>query len=825
MSPHGTATWITAPHRSYKRDDSASSAFFIPDRWVCWVEDRLTLGSSPLISYAPKSDSSPWTAGYALQTDGYDQTLHATTTSNSTISFNVSSTSLTLLISTFDSCAATVAINTSAPVPACASNSTGQDVPWSVSLPFGTHVVTWSSGPVASGEKVIFWGIKGSRPSPSGTNVTFDDTYLASDVASFEYKGDWTHLGSGAGMQTSLSEAGNLSNDFNKTLAITQKKGASVTFSGSGPDYGGAQISLNGQVVAPFMNLTSPWSMAYELLWFTTNLDASQTSNITMTNLDDKKMALDVVVLTAEGDVLSKLNPSHRHSSFISTTKGKLIVSLVPALVLLLAAIIVWYFIRRRRHPSLGRRNSRESSMSLKESSGKGEKKRGWGWGSESGKSNQSGRSSPETEVDDATFFSYLEGKSQRMSDKWYSSPTTSSPVISNYTAKSGISPGTALETVSESIRSGITLRSPFPETAREGEGRIMSVSENDYATTRYGNSRRGTALPAYTYTPEGTSMSHYTSSDSGNSGARSGTSGSPSTTSPSSRYLTIEEEKVVQLRIVQNVSSFTPPPPVGPSSPPPQLSPIATEGANGGYEQPERTSTIAPSDIISVFGAAPGSERRMSIMTDRTSRHSAWYSRPGSGEFVPPIPTSLPYLGRDSAGSGSIPEPFRLKINTNLVNNPHESSYMTPSALATSSGSNTITPGSSSTKPGSSTSKSTTPHAFNLPHLRGQSIFPPSAYNQPSFGSSSSPGLSPKGSSTSEAGSSGRSQHKRALSNHSQFTVRSAARPDSEVIPFEHFISGLDAATERKEQEKAMAELEKAKQERAARERTISKS
>lgn len=35
-------------------------------------------------------------------------------------------------------------------------------------------------------------------------------------------------------MQTSLSEAGSLGNDFNKTLAVTTSKGASITFSGMG---------------------------------------------------------------------------------------------------------------------------------------------------------------------------------------------------------------------------------------------------------------------------------------------------------------------------------------------------------------------------------------------------------------------------------------------------------------------------------------------------------------------------------------------------------------------------------------------------------------
>ena len=46
--------------------------------------------SSPLFSYGiAGSSSSPWTAGYAMQSDGYDETLHLTTTSHSTISFNM----------------------------------------------------------------------------------------------------------------------------------------------------------------------------------------------------------------------------------------------------------------------------------------------------------------------------------------------------------------------------------------------------------------------------------------------------------------------------------------------------------------------------------------------------------------------------------------------------------------------------------------------------------------------------------------------------------------------------------------------------------------
>lgn len=47
--------------------------------------------------------------------------------------------------------------------------------------------------------------------------------------------------------------------------------------------------------------------MAYELLWFRTDLDSSQMTNVTMTNLDESKMALDFIILTANDNALSEL--------------------------------------------------------------------------------------------------------------------------------------------------------------------------------------------------------------------------------------------------------------------------------------------------------------------------------------------------------------------------------------------------------------------------------------------------------------------------------------------------------------------------------------
>ena len=74
-----------------------------------------------------------------------------------------------------------------------------------------------------------------------------------------------------------------------------------------GPDHGTASIILNGNTVSDRMNLTSPWSMGYQLLWFATGLDFSRPLEVKMTNLEEKKMAIDFVVLTADPKTLSSL--------------------------------------------------------------------------------------------------------------------------------------------------------------------------------------------------------------------------------------------------------------------------------------------------------------------------------------------------------------------------------------------------------------------------------------------------------------------------------------------------------------------------------------
>lgn len=96
-----------------------------------------------------------------------------------------------------------------------------------------------------------------------------------------------------------------------------------------GPDFGSASVLLNGQVVAPAVNLTvglrfvlrkverhadavvtlqSPWPLDYSLLWLQTGLDPSATSNVTLTNLQNsKKMGIDFVILTADSGLVAGL--------------------------------------------------------------------------------------------------------------------------------------------------------------------------------------------------------------------------------------------------------------------------------------------------------------------------------------------------------------------------------------------------------------------------------------------------------------------------------------------------------------------------------------
>ncbi|WVQ73609.1 hypothetical protein IAR50_003189 [Cryptococcus sp. DSM 104548] len=494
-----------------KRDSSSELAFFLP-------------ASSPIFKYSSSNSTSsssssnptnPWTATYALQTDGYDETLHLTSSSHATIEFNITSTSLTLLVPPIASCTATVSLNASTPISACATKSSSSQIPWSIfGLEYGTHTVKWDSGKVGDGEQVIFWGVRGTRPGVGGggKNVTIDNTFSSSSCSScsswpsaeasqravsITYSSGWTHLSNARGSNnTSTSDSGlsekvdGLEGDFNGTLSVSQTEGDWVSFAGAGdaiyvygtvgPDYGLARVELDGKVVVDSMNLTSPWSMHYQLLYVHTDLDPSTSTNVTLTNLGassgsggGEKMSLDFVVLTADDDVSIHLTSasssfSSSSSKWTSTLSGKFVLfMLLPFLVVLLFSGVVWYILRRRRQleragrlssfrsqpraggwvlPWLGGKNraaremggshrpwrdSRDSSStSINHPSGGGRKKRKY-WlfpGSSSASDNGNGasggvggRGSPTDSMEDV-FVSYDEAKLQRMSGKWSSS-------------------------------------------------------------------------------------------------------------------------------------------------------------------------------------------------------------------------------------------------------------------------------------------------------------------------------------------------------------------------------------------------------------------
>lgn len=87
-----------------------------------------------------------------------------------------------------------------------------------------------------AGTNVVFWGLDGTRPSdPSGyQNVTIDDTFTQSSDGQVKlgYSGTWQSVH--AGVETDLGELGTLDKYFNKTLAVTKERGASVSFTGKG---------------------------------------------------------------------------------------------------------------------------------------------------------------------------------------------------------------------------------------------------------------------------------------------------------------------------------------------------------------------------------------------------------------------------------------------------------------------------------------------------------------------------------------------------------------------------------------------------------------
>ncbi|ODN81082.1 hypothetical protein L202_03177 [Cryptococcus amylolentus CBS 6039] len=939
-----------------KRDDS-ETAFFIPD-------------SSPLFKYSSSSSSSsnttnPWTAGYAQQTDGYDQTLHLTSSNYSIIEFNITSTSLTLLVPQIEGCSATVSINGTTPVPACATNSSSSsEVPWSVvDLDYATHSIKYDSGLIPSssssssgeGGQVIFWGVQGTRPGGGvGTNVTVDDTFFrpssssssssssstATEKAevSITYSPSWTHLSETSTTSSILSEIGQLGGDFNGTLSVSQEAGDWVTFWGAGeaiyvygtvgPDYGSARVELDGAVVVEGMNLTSPWTMQYQLLYFQTNLDPSVATNLTMTNLGGsggEKMSLDFVILTARDDVLDYLSTPSSSKPFTSTLGGKLILCmLLPLLVVLLFSAFAWWIVRRRRNARRSRsppdawaaagisswvpwtpgkekrqktrggssrpwRHSHDSSStSINNTTGGKEKRKYWLFPGTTSSSSTGGRGSPTDWTDgegEDVFVSYDEAKLQRMSGKWSSSSGSGtggagrSPV--SVSGRGGrFTPGLAaagwgLGTVEEderdegsvSMRSGRSRSSSRSgrsggngdrERERGDDRDIMSVLDRTYATPTI-SSRRHTALPAYTpsndaqtnYTYSTPPNSHHTtpqalnrslpaSSPSSATGTGTGAAGSPE-----SQFMSAEEEKAAQLRVMRDVaggqgyspprldlalpgsgpgpSTPLPPPPISSLPHPTQPLPRPAHAHHAHQASRSSATTIGASDIISIFGAPAGSERRMSMMTDHTG-HSQFYSRPGSvvGD-VPPLPTSSTWPGWIFGSVAPVPGGLggggavRPRIDTDLEKNPYGLPHMSHgrdasgglSAMGTSShmGLMGLMPSGYESATLSGLSGTSNPWPRTLNHQTSQMPLlppsssntspssPPTSYSSPQSHARPSTAPSHTLPPVTSVTTPNSAEHQRSQSTFSHMTERSGARPDSEVIPFESFISSLNAA------------------------------
>lgn len=476
----------------------------------------------------------------------------------------------------------------------------------------------------------------------------------------------------------------------------------------------------------------------------------------------------------------------------------------------------------------------------------------------------RSGRNSPALSIEEDVFISYDEAKEQGLSNKWYNSPTTLSPLSegNDRSAKRVFAPDFGLSIVTKSARSerSQSPQSP-PRSQRSGssgrsgyssgrslwrsrlgsrdareerdEGMMWMSQENDTMTS---SDRRRTTV-SIMYSPGRTFITHHTSSDAGNSTHRTPTPIHRQLTgdhvrltniSCSSRHPTAEQEKASVFS--SSPAAFVPGHP-GKTNSQHQLQRVLSNEPPPSPTKTERASTIAPSDIISIFGAPPASERRMSMMTDHTSNTAIypWFSRPGSvgGGFLPSLPTISTYPGFDlasiipSSGSGG---PRPPTVNIDLESYQFELPCLTPQSVSGLGSemrpSRILTPPKRTPSSVWSTysslfdsSSDTNPSLSSLSYHTSTSISTP--YGTSSFihftptdvtMTSQAPvsytilvrerpvgGISDIGMGMSGEGELG--WHKRNLSNWSHLTERSAARPDSEVMPFEDSIYSLNTA------------------------------
>ena len=348
-----------------------------------------------------------------------------------------------------------------------------------------------------------------------------------------------------------------------------------------------------------------------------------------------------------------------KSQSFASTLAGKLVLFLVIPLVACagIGAMICLHCRRRQRRLRID--SLHEHYVAHPDS-----EKRGSGgvW---------SGRSGTPSIVDEV-FVSYDEGRNQRLSDRWRPSPTSSSTSPSSaWRSHTGSHSQPILAALPEGQS---ILATPLTEDSTGGSWSrpLRSLLGSSYTGSSVPQSkRRETSLPPYTPGMNGSYLADVA-------------------TGSSAALPSVSEEKAAQLAYALRAGSTAP----------------ALAGPSG---VPRPASTVADSEVMSVFGAPP-SERRESSMTQ-------WSNVP-----LPPAP--------------SIP-PFRPTVITDLAGR-----YASSPASAVSS----ATPGANSA----------------MPLLAD---FPE----------------------TKRARSTGALS---VVSGQSGQTEDSAARPDSDIIPFEAFFA-----------------------------------
>lgn len=322
---------------------------------------------------------------------------------------------------------------------------------------------------------------------------------------------------------------------------------------------------------------------------------------------------------------------------------------------------------------------------------------------------------------------SYDEGREQRLSDRWASSPSSmrfgtyrqchtvqsrqQGQMVLPYDTPAGAS-GRTLPALPE----GLSMSGSSTErgTAESWTRPLRSLLGSDYTRSIVDDSpRRETNLPPYTLGDNGTYLSTSSSGSNTEAGARAGASTS------SESYATAEAEKALLYTLAHggqgsNYSKSSLERETNPSSGYPRTGPSYAE----------RASTIVPSEVLSIFGQPP-SEHRDSAMTGYSHLHHMFGPSP-----VPPSPP-VP----------SVP-PVRPRVNTDLTSLRHAS--------------------------GPASAISSVPAHSAMPLLR-------------------TPGRSPGRSASDDEWE---ERRLRGISVVSGGSGRSAARPDSDVIPFETFVS-----------------------------------